>query len=424
MGEHHALRRALGAGGEEDRGRIVGTPLDQRALRRPEAAEAIEKRHAFADVLEIDQRDRIADALDQGFEPRLLDEGAGGDDGRDFRRPAGGEDVGPAGGEVDHRRDPARRHQAEDGDGGAVRIGQHDADRLALAGEWHQLPAEYRSAGEEALRGQGPGDRVLDRDTVEAVAARRRDDRLDDGAVGRGGAEDHVGHDLVERGAGDAAAVLALQLRRDAELDRLEECDRHLRSEVPPRLAAEMGEGAVLDAVDPHRDHRRVALVGDHRGAVIDFHQAAGHRAPAFREDDQRIAGLDRVDQRAGGERIGRVDRHRLGQPKERPHPRVGGHLVVDSEDRFVVDQRHQQGPVAVADMVADEDRVRAALPGVLAALHLQPVDGAEDQVCQVAKRAPRQEAEDERADGKVGAGKDQEDPRGRHAGGLEGVRR
>ena len=58
VGEDDALRHALGAGGEEDRGGIVGAR--GRASGRvadEEAAEPVEEGHAGADILEVDDLD-------------------------------------------------------------------------------------------------------------------------------------------------------------------------------------------------------------------------------------------------------------------------------------------------------------------------------------------------------------------------------
>ena len=84
-------------------------------------------------VFEVDDLQSLGELRDETAELALLDEGRGGDDGVDLRRLAGGEDVGRAGGEIDHRGDAAGRHQREERDGRAVGVGQHHADRFAFA---------------------------------------------------------------------------------------------------------------------------------------------------------------------------------------------------------------------------------------------------------------------------------------------------
>ena len=94
-------------------------------------------------------------------------------------------------------------------DRGAVGVRQHDADRLALRRERHQLLAEDARAQQQLAIGQRARDRVLDRDAAHAVDLRRLDQRLRHRALDRRGAIDQVRHDLVERGARRLPAVLA-----------------------------------------------------------------------------------------------------------------------------------------------------------------------------------------------------------------------
>ena len=76
VGEHDALGHAFRAGREQDRGPIVGLALDQRFAGVEQAADLIAGRDAGANVLEIDDLDRLLDCRDQVAEPALLDEDA------------------------------------------------------------------------------------------------------------------------------------------------------------------------------------------------------------------------------------------------------------------------------------------------------------------------------------------------------------
>ena len=106
--------------------------------------------------------------------------------------------------------------------------------------------------------------------------------------------------------------MLSLQFGCDRKPDRLQHRDRDLRQETAADLlAGEPREAGMLETVDLDRDDGRVAFVGDQAGAVIDLHQAAGNRQPALREDDQRIAAPDGVDERAHGYRLGGIERQR-----------------------------------------------------------------------------------------------------------------
>ena len=213
--------RAFGSRREQDRGGIVGRAPHQRPFRFAQPAQLVGESDPGPHVLEIGEGDVGREPLDQLFEMGLLDEGARGHDRPDVGGLAGGAHIHQAGGEVDHRGHAAGRHQGEDRHHRAVGIRHHHADRVARCGERHQLAAEDRGAEQQALIGEGPADRVLDRHMLLAVDRGRRDHRFDDGAVGRGGAEDQVRHDGVEQGAGRQAPPLAPQRRIDVEAERL-----------------------------------------------------------------------------------------------------------------------------------------------------------------------------------------------------------
>ena len=183
-----------------------------------------------------------------------------------------------------------------------------------------------------------PVDRILDRDAALAVNRGSRDHRLDHGAVGRGGAEHQVRHDAIERGAGRHAALLALERRVDAEPHRLQDRRRDLGKQAAAHLvAAEAGEKRRLQALDAHRHHHRVGLVGDQAGAVIDLHQAAGDGDAAFRKDDQRLAALTAlISVRVA---IGLVGSSGIGagELQERLHPPALRDRAVDGEHRLAI---------------------------------------------------------------------------------------
>ncbi len=77
----------------------------------------------------------------------------------------------------------------------------------------------------------------------------------------------HLGHRVVKQQPGAMAARPAAQRRRDRQAPRLIEGDRHFRKPVPAQPATEArGQSRKrreLDPVDPHRQDRRLALVGD-----------------------------------------------------------------------------------------------------------------------------------------------------------------
>ena len=86
------------------------------------------------------------DRLDDVGEVGLLDEGARGDDRADGCGADRGRDAGRAGRVVDHRRNAARRLQAEERDRDAVGVGQHQADGLAGLADAREAAASTRAA--------------------------------------------------------------------------------------------------------------------------------------------------------------------------------------------------------------------------------------------------------------------------------------
>ena len=286
----------------------------------------------------------MSDRFDERSEPRALDEGARRDDRRDLGGAAGGQNIGGAGREIDHRRNAARRHHREGRHRRAIGVRQHDADARAFLRERHQLAAEDRGAHQQFAIGEGAGHRIFERDAAQPMFVGGFDQRFDHGPVGRGRAKHEVGHDLIKRRAGGDAAFLSLQRGIDIELDRLENFDGHLRKPAPAHLrAVEPRERRRFEPLEADRHHHRVGLVGDQPGAVIDLHQAAGDGDAAFRKDDQRVAVLHRVDQRARRHRLGRIERHRAGQLQERLDPPALRDAVIDGEHRFLLEngQRH-----------------------------------------------------------------------------------
>ena len=291
VGQDHALGRALRARGEQDGGPVVGLARHQRGTGAHHAANLVEERDGGADVLQIDDRHLLGDRRHHVVEPALLHEHPRGQDGGDLGGLAGRQDVGGAGREVDHRRHPAGRQEAEEGHHRAVGIGQHQADGAAFRRVAHQLVAQDGGAHQQLAVAERPAHRILDRDAAAAVILGGLQQRLKHGAVRGGGAEHQVRHDAVERGAGRLAAGAALEGGIDRELDRLEHRDLDLGEPAPAHLAARQpAERRLLQPFDAHRHHLGIGLVGDQRGAVIDLHQAAGDGDAALRKDDQRLA--------------------------------------------------------------------------------------------------------------------------------------
>jgi len=146
--EDDALRQALRARREEDEARRVRRDVRGDEARRLEArkrAQLVEDRELFADVFQIDDLDMLGELFDQLLELADLDELPRRDDRADLGRLEGAFHGSGAGGEVQHRRRAAGRHQGEHGDDGAGARRQEDADVLAA----------LRAPGERAAEGEG-----------------------------------------------------------------------------------------------------------------------------------------------------------------------------------------------------------------------------------------------------------------------------
>ena len=363
VGQHDALRHAFGARGEEDGGPIVGLAGHQRLVIVHEAAELVGKRDGRADVIEIDDTHLVRDRGDQLIEPRLLDEYARRYDGLELGRFAARQNIRRTGGEVDHRRDAARRHQRQERHHRAVGVRQHHADRAAFGRERHQLGAEDTRRREQALVGERAGHRVLHGDAGAAVLVGGLDDGLEHRAVGRGGAEYEIGHDAVERRTRRLPSPAALERGIDRKLHRLEHGHFDFREPFAAHLSlGQPAERRLLQALDAHRHDLRIGFVGDHGGAVVDLHQAAGDGDAALRKDDQRIAGLDRIDQGTDRHRLHRIERERARELEERLDPPQPRDADIDGEDRLAIAQRHGEAGIEEAHVVERDDDVRARI--------------------------------------------------------------
>ena len=114
-------------------------------------------------------------------------------------------------------------------------------------------------------------------------------------------------------------------------------------------------------------------------GAGIDLHQRPGDADPPLGEDHAGAALLDLGDQRLGGERIGGVQGEEVGQTVERLHPPALGDLGIDSEDRSLVEEGHQQGGVEERDVIDDDQHAIAQVKQMLVAAQLDAIGESQD---------------------------------------------
>ena len=138
----------------------------------PQCLQAIRRSNRWTNVLQIDEGHLLRDRFDLPVELCLVDEGARRHDRLDLGCGAGCEDAGGAAAEVDHRRNAARRDEAEDGDRRRVGVGKHHANGAAGSGKRHQFPADRARAGQEPAIGEAARDRILDGDPARTLPVR------------------------------------------------------------------------------------------------------------------------------------------------------------------------------------------------------------------------------------------------------------
>jgi hypothetical protein len=186
--------------------------------------------------------------------------------------------------------------------------------------------------------------------------------------------EDHPAHLVIETAAGDGAAFLGAHFALDGEAARRQHGDRDLREPALTHLALHPRERGILGAIEPHRDDRRVGLVGDHAGAVEHLHQRAGHGDAAFGEDHQRAPLAHRLDHGLGRHRVGRIDRKRMEQAEEGLDPPALRDVGIDREGRLAAQEGAEQQAVEEAQMIDHHDGALAGLRHMLDAGHLDAV--------------------------------------------------
>jgi len=210
----HAFR----AGSEQDGGGIVGVARYESAAIADQRAGLVDDRNRLAQILEIDDPYRLGERPDELVQPRPLDKAARGDDRSHRGSGASGMDIGNTRTEIDHRRDAARGHHAEQCCGPTIGIWQHHTDRLALVGKRQELGGKQPGADQKLSVAELAGHRVLDCDAAPALDFSRVDDSLDDRAICRRRAEDqrHRRRPTSAAGSGTASLRRSRRRRRDA----------------------------------------------------------------------------------------------------------------------------------------------------------------------------------------------------------------
>ena len=187
VGKHDAFRRALGARGEEDDGRLVGLlrrrTVDARCQQGARgAAQLVEDADAGAHVLEIDDARLgarrvfgLAQRGDELLQVAGFDKALGGQHGAQLRGADGGAQRLLTGGEIENRGDAVIGVEAEQRDGEAGGVRQQDADVLAGPGEFLDAAAEDEAGNDQAGIGEGRAVGVLEDDLFAAMRGRSFD---------------------------------------------------------------------------------------------------------------------------------------------------------------------------------------------------------------------------------------------------------
>jgi hypothetical protein len=298
------------------------------------AIELVDDAESFTDILEPDELHLTRQMLGESIEFGEFDKAAGGNNPAQPGGPACREHSVGAGRMIEHRRNPPGRLQREEGERGANRIRQHQADRIAGPGAAREPAAEHEARGDRAIIGERRRGRVLDDAMTAAMCGTRLEQRGEE-ARRIWSLCHHFGHDVVKSGTRLLAARAPPQLSGYRELARREDRDRHFWEPAPAQSPGEPRERGELNPVEAHRQHHRVRLVGDQRRTVIDFHQrATGDVEAAFREYHAAPPFPDRLDQRLRRHWPGRLHRKDIDRREKRADPPALHLRRVDREDR------------------------------------------------------------------------------------------
>ncbi len=256
----------------------------------------------------------------------------------------------------------------------ADRVRQHHADGRAFRRQRRELGAEHLRARDQLAVGELRAERILDGGLARVARLLRFDERRKQRLIEVGGSHRRFDHDDPAapcRRPGGAPCPCRPSGTSSFSGGRM--VTVVFGNQRLPRLeAVEVAEMAPLRPVDAHRHDDRVRLVGDHRRAVVDLHQAARHRETAFGENHQRLAALHRLDQMARAERLGRIDGLRVDELQERLDPALLRHRRIDGERRMRRQDRIHDRRIEQAHMVGRDDRARPGRRQVFVAAHLE----------------------------------------------------
>jgi hypothetical protein len=205
--QHHAFRRALGAGREQHHRRLIGAQTLSAVIAggivgAQQAEGFVLAPDGLAEILEVDDLDfapggRLdgGQRLDEVVELRHADEPARGDDRADHARLDGRTQVFQARREVQQRRHPAVGVEPEHRDGEAVDVRQQHADVLGPPRAGGEFAAEHQRSQHQPFVGERTALLVFERYPLAPQPRHRGQQRAEQSKL----AMAHVEGQRVER---------------------------------------------------------------------------------------------------------------------------------------------------------------------------------------------------------------------------------
>ena len=380
--EHDALGGAFRPRRKQNNGGRVGIAFDARRHASHQTLQLVRERDRAPDIFQIDDANACRfQPGDHIAQTGLVDEGPRRQHHFDLGGLAGGLHIYGTRRVVQHRGHAADALQRIERHHNAGCVGQQHTNRGAFGGERLQLGAEHLRTGEQFLIGEACAERVFDHHRSNVALGLGRGQRFEQGPVDARVANRALHHNVIERRARCPASLTACERRIKRQLARRLNGDPHFgKAHLGQLRHPEKTEGCPFQSLDPYGDDIGISLVSNQACALIDLHQAAGDRQPPFRENHQRLAALDDVDEIAGGERLGRVHGVGIDQLQEGFHPPGLGNPAIDRKRGIARQQRVHHRAIHEAGMVGRDNGARPGWRQVFKAGDFQAIGGPEDQ--------------------------------------------
>ena len=321
MAVHHPFRVALRAGGEEDHRRVFRLLLNLRQTRRQQMSKnpqfVSEGDIAFKIFQEYPAH--LGQLLRQVPEFAFIEEGARGENGVELRGGYRAAEPFHPGGIVHHRRNTPAGDSAENHRRADAGVRQHQADLLARLAVFFQNAGDKQGFGQQLAIGIRLEVDILHAGFARAEAVLRRQQRLIQGFPR---AHRHPGfhHDLMQHLPGDFAPVAGARRLGHRQMGRRQQVQLNPREQATLYQPLQPAEGRQFSAFNAQRHDGRLRFGGDKGGAVINFHQRAADRNSPFRENNHRPPLLNQAHQMFDRHRLGRVQRHKIDNRRQRAH--------------------------------------------------------------------------------------------------------